>query len=216
MNKVQHKHGKHYFTQGGINHPQVNEMIKERYPEGIDFCYTDPPWGTGNLNYWKTMNNKANPINMTEQLDQEQLEVIVADTICDNVINYAFIVYGIREAESLMKKFKAKPNVKDVQYIKKKYQSGSKWYENCIIIVTLNNAEVRDFSELNGQNGIKSLKTVCEMFKGKFRSCLEMFVGIGYYAKVLDKYGFDIIGNELNAARLEKAIAKLPMKFHNE
>ena len=197
------------FTNGNINDPRVEQNIKKHYPNGLDFCYTDPPWGNGNLNYWQTMNNKNNDENMNDQITQEELENIVVNLITNNVNNYAFIVYGKREASSMMSKFKAKKNVKDIQYIKKKYRSGSNWLENCIIVVTLNNAEVKDWSILNGLNGIKSLQKVCEVFKGQYKSCLELFIGIGYYLKVLHKNGFDVVGNELSKARLSKALKKI-------
>lgn len=201
---------KHVFTQGNISAKNIDKAIKEHYPNGIDFCYTDPPWGTGNLNYWKTINKKMNDGLLIDQIDQQELEERIVPLICNNVNNYAFIVYGVREAQSIMDKFKANPKVIDVQYIEKKYKSGNKWMKNCVIAITFKGSVVHDFTALlSNENGIKGLVKVCELLKGDNKSVLELFVGIGYYLKVLDKYGFNVIGNELNLSRLQKAIGKI-------
>ena len=47
------------------------------------------------------------------------------------------------------------------------------------------------------------------MFKEKYNNVLELFVGIGYYLKILDSYDFTVAGNELNQARLLKALGKV-------
>ena len=49
---------RHKITQGNIMSQNVDANISKHFPNGLDFCYTDPPWGTGNLNYWKTMNSE--------------------------------------------------------------------------------------------------------------------------------------------------------------
>jgi len=199
----------HVFTHGNINDNQLDIAIAENYPNGIDFCYTDPPWGNGNLNYWDTMNKKMNQ-QTTDQIDQITLENRVVHLICKHVKNYAFIVYGVREAESLISILNKQPNVTDVQYIEKKYKSGDKWLKNCVIAVTLNSAAKRDwFPILENKNGLEGLHAICQEFKNIYTSCLECFVGQGFYLKVFDKYGFNVIGNELNLSRLQKAISKI-------
>ena len=40
---------KHKITNGNINHERVENNIISNFPNGLDFCYTDPPWG--NLKY---------------------------------------------------------------------------------------------------------------------------------------------------------------------
>ena len=196
---------RHSITLGDITDIAVDKNIRSNYPDGIDFCYTDPPWGNGNLKYWKTINRKMNN-RECNLLDQETLENRVTELIASYVNNYAFVVYGVREAKSLMDKLKAKPSVKDVQYYEKIYDGNKK---NCIICITLNQAEVLDFSFVANTKGVESLVKICELFKDRFNSVLEMFVGIGYYLKILDKYGFKVIGNELNEARLSKALGKI-------
>jgi len=196
---------KHFITQGNITDALVEDNIKNNFPNGIDFCYTDPPWGNGNLKYWKTINKKMTS-NDSSLISQDELEDKIVDLITANVNNYCFIVYGVREAESLMAKFKQKQNVTDIQYYEKTYANNQK---NCIICVTLNKADLMDFSFLQNTKGLKSLSLICEMFKDKYKTVLELFVGIGYYLKVLDKHGFTVVGNELNASRLEKALSKV-------
>ena len=101
---------KHFLTTGNISETNIDAVLKKNFPEGIDFCYTDPPWGNGNLKYWNTMLGK-NTSQTTDQLDQENLEDRVVNLISEHVNNYAFIVYGIREAKSIMSKLREKSNV---------------------------------------------------------------------------------------------------------
>lgn len=199
---------KHKIIQSNIKDSTIDQHLSTHYPNGVDFCYTDPPWGSGNLKYWQTMNKKAT-MTEAELIDQEILEKRVVDVITKNVNNYAFIVYGVREANSLIDKFKSNDKVTDVQYYEKTYNSGNKPMKNCVICVTLNNAPRRDFSALENLHGLKGLHHVCNLFKNEYKTVLEMFVGIGYYLKVLDKYGFEVVGNELNKARLTKALSKV-------
>tara|TARA_R110002167_G_scaffold344426_1_gene553904 strand:- start:1629 stop:2231 length:603 start_codon:yes stop_codon:yes gene_type:complete len=198
---------RHKLTQGNIAGSQLQSLL-DTLPNA-HFCYTDPPWGTGNLKYWKTINKRMTG-EEANQIDQQELEHIVVDCITKNVESYAFVVYGIKQADSIMKKFRAKPNVSDIQYIEKKYAAGSKSLSNCVIAITLNEAPIINWvSKLTNQNGIKGLDVVCEEFKGKHSICLDMFIGVGAYLKCLDKNGFTVYGNELNRARLEKAIGKV-------
>lgn len=200
---------RHVLTQGNITGGQLIAALKENYPQGVDFCYTDPPWGDGNLRYWATINKKmtASAVN---QIDQPELEKETARLISDHVKHYAFVVYGVNQAESLMAVLRSKNNVVDVQYISKKYRSGSKWLENCVIPVTLNDAPIIDWRPvLENKNGMAGLKAVCEMFKGRYTSCLDAFIGQGFYLETLHKYGFAVVGNELNAARVEKAKSRV-------
>ncbi len=197
------------LTHGNIKDRQLDNVLEKYYPDGVDICYTDPPWGNSNLNYWKTMNKKKNGVD-TNQLTQEQLESRIVGMIIKHVKKYAFIVYGVKQAESLKNKFLAYENVIGVQIISKKYQSGSKWLENVVIVVILNNEKLIDWEPLlKDQNGLKGLEVVCKFFKGKIQTVLEMFIGVGYYLKVLDKYGYEVVGNELSKARLLQAIKKI-------
>jgi hypothetical protein len=199
---------KHFLTQGNITDPKVDQNIKLNFPNGIDFCYTDPPWGNGNLKYWDTINKKMTGDSVS-QINQDTLENRTVDLICEHVNNYAFIVYGVREANSIIAKLKQKPNVIDIQYYEKTYKSGAKDMKNCVITVTLNKAPIIDFSFLEGEKGLNGLKLICEKFKDTYKTALDLFVGIGYYLKMLDGYGFVVVGNELNSLRIQKAISKV-------
>jgi hypothetical protein len=197
---------KHYITNFNIKDVELQKKIKTSFPNGIDFCYTDPPWN--NLKYWKTLNNKMTGGD-SELISQNELESVFAKIIVENVKNYAFIVYGVREMQSAVDEFKKYSNVKDIQLYKKTYKSGSKNLTNVVICITLNNAPILDWSDLQSLAGIKGLQYVCDKFKGKYTTCLELFIGIGYYLKVLNDNGFTVIGNELNSARLKKALSKI-------
>jgi hypothetical protein len=198
----------HSFTNLNIIDPRIDLNLKEKYPNGIDLCYTDPPWGNGNLSYWKTINKKMTGSD-SDLISQEELEDRIVQLICGNVKKYAFIIYGVREAESLMKKFKGNNRVSNIQYIEKKYKSGSKWLKNCLIVITFSGNDVLDFSNLKDSDGISCLKYVLGYFKNSSKSILELFIGVGFYLKYFDSYGYDVIGNELNLGRLTTAVSKI-------
>lgn len=199
---------KHKITNLNIKDAQVEKNIKDNFPKGLDFCYTDPPWGDGNLRYWKTMHSKMSGVD-EELLSQEELENRFVSLIVENVKDYAFIVYGKKQMQSCVHKLCARKEVKDVQIYSKKYQSGQKWLENVVICVTLNNAEIVDWSELKDKNGLDGLKYVCQKFQSRYNTCLELFVGIGGYLKMLHEHNFTVCGNEMNTARLTKALSRL-------
>lgn len=199
---------KHKITNHNIIHPNVEKNIKENFPNGLDFCYTDPPWGTGNLKYWTTLLTKHNGL-QEHTINQDELENRFVKLITENVNNYAFIVYGKHQGDSCVAKFKQMPNVKDVQVYVKKYRSGSHWIDNIVICVTLNNAEIVDWSIMQTLKGLSGLKYICERFKGKYTTCLELFIGVGYYLSMLNKNKYIVCGNEMNITRLQRALAKV-------
>lgn len=199
----------HVLTQGDITGRQLDHALAEHFPGGVDFCYTDPPWGSGNLKYWATMNEKMTGT-VRDALEQQELEKRVVDLICTHVNHHAFIVYGVREAESIMALLRANKRVADVQYIEKRYRGGDGWLKNCVIAVNFVGSEPVDWVPiLTGQDGLAGLRVICDKFKGRFTTCLDVFIGIGYYLSTLDACGFRVVGNELNAARLSKAIGKV-------
>lgn len=198
----------HKITNCNIKDVSVEMNIKQNFPAGLDFCYTDPPWGEGNLKYWKTMHAKNNGV-QEQLLSQDELEHRFVDLIVENVNNYAFIVYGKKQVNSCVEKLRAKKEVSDIQVYEKRYKSGSAWLENVVICIALRNAEILDWSDLKNKDGLVGLKYVCEKFQDKYTTCLELFVGVGYYLKMLNDHNFTVCGNEMNTTRLRKALSKI-------
>lgn len=64
----------------------------------VDFVYSDPPWGEGNLKYWQTMNLKMNPGTLRRDVSLSSF----LDRIFDVYLRYTkenaliFIEYGQR------------------------------------------------------------------------------------------------------------------------
>tara|TARA_R110000737_G_scaffold166014_1_gene193262 strand:+ start:891 stop:1076 length:186 start_codon:yes stop_codon:yes gene_type:complete len=55
-----YKIGEHTVRHGDIhNEIEINELTQNIK---ANIFYSDPPWGSGNLKYWDTMNKKQNNI----------------------------------------------------------------------------------------------------------------------------------------------------------
>jgi len=198
----------HILTQGNIKGDQLRKALDQHFPSGVDVLYTDPPWGQGTIKYWNTL-NKKNTGDDTEILSVEQIETIIVDYIMEYVKQYGFIIYGKREAAGMMARL-TKTGLRDIELIPRTYNSGSKRLPNVVITFRTPLAPAIDWrSLLEGTNDMDTLRIVCDQLAGKAKTVLDMFIGIGDYLKMLDRYGFTVVGNELNSARLEKAIAKI-------
>lgn len=199
---------KHKIFNYSIEHPDLLVNFKRELPQKADFAYTDPPWGNGNLGYWKTI-AKRQTGKEHHQIKQPEMEDCLVNILDQTVKHYAFIVYGVKETPSLVEKLTNTARVSNVQVVTKEYRSGSKWYKNTMICVTYDNNEIIDWSHLEGFKGMKTLYAVIRFAEAEnYKTVLEPFVGIGHYLKQLHRDGFTVIGNEYNSARRDKALAK--------
>lgn len=60
--------GVHKVTCGCITSPQVDKMLAG---ETVRVLYSDPPWGDGNLNYWKTIKKRMDGVDAPQIHEQD-------------------------------------------------------------------------------------------------------------------------------------------------
>lgn len=85
--------GKHVVTHSDLMELDINTLLEG---EKVDMMYSDPPWGTGNLKYWQTMNKKMN--------DVERNDVDLHDFL-NRIMSIARDGYGLERIRYLFDEF---------------------------------------------------------------------------------------------------------------
>ena len=171
--------------------------------------YSDPPWGQGNLRYWQTMNTKMNgaaPLDIDLQEFLHRIfDVAVKYTTDDAVI---FIEYGVQWNEHLKDIAKEHGLVHSGQ-VEMLYSSESR--PLILNIFGKKPVELPDgyLDSLYHTSGYKSVKTAITPFVKDGMTICDPCCGLGNTAHFAVDSGCRFIGNEINAKRLEKTIARL-------
>ena len=90
-----YKIGEHTVRHGDIhNEIEINELTQNIK---ANIFYSDPPWGSGNLKYWDTMNKKQNNINTsTNNFNVDVFLGTVLDNAVKHTDGWVVIEYGKR------------------------------------------------------------------------------------------------------------------------
>lgn len=198
----------HGIMNYNISSPEIELQIQENFPSGIDVLFTDPPWGEGNLKYWKTINARNTGV-VIEQIGQDDMEERIVRIILSHIRSYGFVIYGVWQSCSMTERLSRLPTIVDIQVIPKMYRSGSKWLPNVIIISTKNGAEVLDWGRLRDTKGIETAEMVAEITRKTCQTMIDPFCGIGNYLKAFKSVGFTVVGNEVNRSRLNRSIGAI-------
>jgi hypothetical protein len=159
--------------------------------EKADCLYSDPPWGLGNLKYWRTMNSqKGHDVDWLRFL--ERIKFLYER----HVNGPLFIETGLRFEDDLIKifgEFLARYEIV--------YGSGSKKLPNVLLCW---GAIPRKSPA--GMTGFDVPITVLSSLPSIPKSVFDCCVGLGITAKVCKKIGAVCYANELNKKRAEKTI----------
>lgn len=176
----------------------------------FDLMYTDPPWGSGTMKWWRTKANKDAGL---------PIEGVVSAEAMLHRIFELFWLYG-KPGSPLL-----------IEY-------GQRWRDDVIRIGEETGAAFRalahpvysskrlpmDLFLFNGSpkidrrawvnrvNGTRGYPTVLAATEGLVRPgglICDPMCGMGYTARLAVEHGATFIGNELNPVRAEKTIAKL-------
>ncbi len=203
------------ITKIGLHKVQHGDVMKGldhlMQLEKADLIYSDPPWGQGNLRYWKTINKR-----MT---GEESADINFNDFISnffELVTKYSkdkvILEYGCNWSdviENAADRFGFKYNGKVIVY----YKAGSAM-RPCDIHFLSKNSELKLTEELASQCAKKqNLSLVDYIFKylkvEKDQICLDPMCGMGFTAQAAMNNEMQFRGNELNKARLAKTIKRL-------
>jgi len=156
-----------------------------------DVFYSDPPWGAGNLNYWRTQNGqKGHSTNWVEFIRR------VKFLVDRHVSGSRFIETGLRFEDDIINVF-GKP---DGRYIIK-YKGGGKVLPNLLL-----GYGEQPGLEPTGKTGFDVPYTVLSSLPKTPRSVFDCCIGLGATAKVAKKLGLACYANELNPKRAAKTM----------
>jgi hypothetical protein len=161
-----------------------------------DILYSDPPWGEGNLKFWRTFNNqKGHPVNWLEFVKR------VRFLWQRHVTGACFIETGVRFADDVIGMF-GKPSCRYAII----YSSQS------LPNILLGWGEVPQ-KDPTGKKGINVPLTVLSSLPSKPLSVFDPCVGLGMTAKVAKKLSMTCFANELNPKRAERTMKILPFEL---
>jgi len=159
--------------------------------EKAECLYSDPPWGLGNLKYWRTMNEqKGHNVDWFRFL--ERIKFLYER----HVRGPLFIETGVKFEDDLVKVFgnaAAKYNIV--------YGSGSKKLPNILLCW----GAVPGKSPA-GMTGFDVPYTVLSSLSNVPKSIFDCCVGLGTTAKVCKKIGAICYANELNPKRAARTM----------
>lgn len=200
-----------YNLHGNIlrNGDMMSFELSELTDSKVNFIYSDPPWGEGNLKYWQTMNKKMNGVE-PKQVDfpafLEKFFQICNDALTDDGV--VFMEYGPRwksDVECTAKVYGFTVR----RYYTPQYRAGKGMLPLDLFVFTRtsNTKEYSwpDESVVNNTYGYATLQKVFStMTTEPNMILLDPCCGMGYSAKLAISRGMKFIGNELNYKRIQK------------
>ena len=157
--------------------------------EKADILYSDPPWGEGNLKYWRTFNGqKGHPVNWIEFIKRVKY-------LCDrHVTGSCFIETGVKFEKDIITIFGEPQGRYEIIYSNKNLPN-----------ILLGWGEQPKLSP-HGKKGFDVPFTVISSLPTKPRSVFDCCIGLGMTAKVAKKLGIICYANELNPKRAERTM----------
>jgi DNA modification methylase len=203
------------ITDIGIHRVQHGDIMNglDELMEGdkADFIYTDPPWGQGNLTYWQTMNKKMTG-KERNQIDYNKFIDYFFSLMSRYAKDKVVVEYGQQWHDDIVILSKRHGFIHNGS-CKSLYRSGSKLLPlDMHFLSKLQPYEVtseiqKDCMDLKGFTLVdKIFDHLCPKNAG---IVLDAMCGMGYTAQATVNRGIAFRGNELNAKRLEKTIARL-------
>jgi len=194
-----------------VKHGDVTKGIDDLMKgESADIVYSDPPWGTGNVKYWHSI-NKRQTGDVTTGQDYSEFLNSVFGVIKRYAKNIVFIEGGnqwINQEIETARKFGMRLHTT----IDLNYRAGSKLLPMHLNIFYKNErpkVSQEYLAELGASMGAKTARLAIAPFAKKGGIILDPCCGMGYTAKAGVFHGMHFRGNELNSHRLSKTKAFL-------
>jgi hypothetical protein len=192
--------GPHRVTNLNIIHPGVNELFDDGRKASI--LYSDPPWGEGNTKYWATMARKTGQ--NVETVTYEALIGRIFDLVAKFVSEHVFIETGLRWKNDTLERM-ARVGLKNIEATDLTYGGG---FQNALLFGSFVGG-VGDLSRVKGMAGGKVAELAIQSLAREGDILFDPCCGMGYSARAALLNGMQFRGNELNAQRLQKTIARL-------
>jgi len=172
-----------------------------------DIFYSDPPWGSGNIKYWDTMNKKMNGITeSTGNFDVDVFLGVVLDNAVKHTNGWVVIEYGKRWVDKVVDMAKQR-GLKYCGQVETLY-SGTNVME--IIFFRTDSVQPIDLTGIYHLTGYKCVREIFKLLKSKDDGIgMDLCCGMGYTAQACIDNGLTFVGNELNKKRVGKTINRL-------
>lgn len=161
----------------------------------FDVLYSDPPWGVGNLKYWRTMNEQ-------DIVDDwfcflERIKFLYERHGKANAPLY--LETGLRFVKDLEKVFGVPKHIFNVVYTSKKLPN---------ILMIWNDSPSVD---LTGKTRLDLVVSALQHIE-KGSLIFDPCVGLGTTARACKAIGFSLYANELNKKRMDRTASILPFE----
>jgi len=198
--------GKHRIRHGDIHDEKgIATLVGNRK---ADIYYSDPPWGSGNLKYWDTMNKKMNNIDTsTGNFDVDVFLKTVLSHAADKTEGWVVIEYGKRWIQKVID-FAEEAGLTYCTQIETVYSGQNLPME--IIFFHTEGKMPLDATPIYHLKGYKCTREVFKLLRPADGGLgMDLCCGMGYTAQACIDNNMSFVGNELNRARLEKTITRL-------
>ena len=203
--------GPHRVVHGPIQDPRLDRVLAA-LPGRAQILYSDPPWGDGNLRYWTTIAHRHDGLREpdTAPLSYEALLLRLREIVDRYVHGFVMIETGIQWVDDVVRVVYGGLSVPFILPVK--YRSGSKWLRNALLIGRNDGGAVTRaaWEPLRDGTGLALVRAAVRIAgAGTGYRVLDPCCGMGYTARAAAEAGATFIGNELNAARLDKTVRAL-------
>ena len=203
MNEVL-KIKQHKLLCGDITKGSINKLMGT---ENFDILYSDPPWGAGNLKFWNTMNSKMNNIDKFEVNWEEFISSFCYIINTHSKENSVVIIeMGLRFYDHFSAMIESNTKFKIKQLFKTRYKGGGKFLPNHIMYFSNENPLSFNEDIITDTYGEDCTNKIIQQCAYKDAVILDPCCGMGSTLKMAHKYDMKFRGNEINQARLNKAI----------
>jgi len=186
--------------------------------EKADIIYSDPPWGQGNLKYWQTINNRHTGAEKTDIQFDDFLPSFFR-ILQKYAKRMVILEYGVRWRNDIIQMC-AEHGLMHGGAVTSLYQGGNKLLpldvhliskKNEISLGVLQGAGIEQEFKKNcvQKRGLSLVRYIFSTVIREEKTVLDPMCGMGYTAQVASEMGMSFRGNELNAKRLKKTIARL-------
>lgn len=174
-----------------------------------DLFYSDPPWGSGNLRYWDTINKKMNADAKEFEFgfDVDKFLDVVLSASIKYTNGFVVIEYGQRWTQKLIEMATAK-GLHYCAQVETLYGGGKRPLD--IVAFHTEASQQIDLRKAHHTMGYNCVKTIFSILRPPSNGIvMDLCCGMGYTAQACLDFGMRFIGNELNEKRLQKTIERI-------
>jgi len=204
--------GRHKVRHGDVHNSEGIDKLLEGV--SADIYYTDPPWGSPTIKYFDTLNRKQNEgAGSTGNFDVDIFLKIILARAVEVSKGWVVVEYGKNWVDKV-KQFADEAGLIFCGQVEALYAN------NLPLEIMFFRVDAYEDINLSSIYHLKGYKCTLAIFKLLRPTSggvgVDLCCGMGFTAQACIDTGLSFVGNELNAARLEKTIARLNKDAKNK